>query len=388
MDQPNRQWDSVQALRAIAATFVVLAHAIAVATEGMARGGAAPSVLVGGDFVYLVVFGVDLLFVISGFIIMDVSWDRFAKRSALPTFAIKRFNRILPLYWFYLTLACIFFFVVDSVAPNALELPELSAETIAYSFLLFTGTPVVVPGWKDALFPPFYNPIFSVSWAILVQLYFYFVFLLCMAVNRKFLAPTLAIVFSVGVFALGVYVDDHRLLWVVADSVLYEFLIGVLACYVVRMGFPRASAIALLLVVIGVVCVAVSPLFTDVFIRPVSWGIPAAMMIIGLVSLERNRGSFVPGWLRAIGNSSYTLFLMHLTFMLMIEVILTETGLWPVLGGDIYLTFVVFGSIGLGLAAYAYIERPLLTALSWRTLRQGPSVLSTDNEARHLKVGE
>src|SRR3954469_22669081 len=90
---------AIQILRAVAALGVVLVHAgvnssywgkieLPWAQQGNA--------------------GVDLFFVISGFIMVFISWDKFACRGASLTFFIGRIVRIGPLYWLITTIFVLF----------------------------------------------------------------------------------------------------------------------------------------------------------------------------------------------------------------------------------------------------------------------------------------
>jgi len=49
-------------------------------------------------------FGVDLFFVISGFIMVFTCWNKFGQPKEVLNFARKRLIRIVPLYWIMTTL--------------------------------------------------------------------------------------------------------------------------------------------------------------------------------------------------------------------------------------------------------------------------------------------
>ena len=71
---------TIQALRAVAALAVLIRHA--------------------GFYEYnFLAAGVDLFFVISGFIMVVSCWPEFGKQCAPRRFAVRRLVRIVPLYW-------------------------------------------------------------------------------------------------------------------------------------------------------------------------------------------------------------------------------------------------------------------------------------------------
>jgi len=86
--------DGVQLLRAIAVLLVVLDH-----VEGMFAMPKYFGILFAGGFFSAGTVGVDLFFVISGFIITYVTEGLDTKRNSPRAFAIRRFCRIIPFLW-------------------------------------------------------------------------------------------------------------------------------------------------------------------------------------------------------------------------------------------------------------------------------------------------
>ena len=84
----------IQLLRALAVLCVVISH-IAHELAAMLFGKVANfnAKLFPGDF------GVDLFFVISGFIMVYTCWNSFQRENATLDFMKRRIIRIVPLYW-------------------------------------------------------------------------------------------------------------------------------------------------------------------------------------------------------------------------------------------------------------------------------------------------
>ena len=97
---------TVQALRAVAALAVVIRHA-------------------GFYGVSFLAAGVDLFFVISGFIMVVSCWPEFGKPCAARRFAVRRIVRIVPLYWLATLLMWLLLCFGMNVVPNARELLEV-----------------------------------------------------------------------------------------------------------------------------------------------------------------------------------------------------------------------------------------------------------------------
>jgi len=140
IESPDRDVISVQMLRAIAATMVVFVHMDlqlqrlhypTLGTNWMAS-------------------GVDIFFVISGFI-MWTSVERRPEMTA-SSFFRNRLIRIVPLYWFATTLVL----MVALIAPQVLNTTVLRPWHAIASYLFIparhptTGLfwPLLIPGWS------------------------------------------------------------------------------------------------------------------------------------------------------------------------------------------------------------------------------------------------
>ena len=152
---------SIQTLRGIAALLVVFLH-ISFELSSKTNG----SIILG--FYNLNSFGllgVDIFFVISGFIIFWIHGNDFQKKNAFQIFFIKRLTRIVPLYWLFTIISALILLLI----------PELFTKGKEFEFTHFL---------TSLLFFPWYNsvgeiyPILAVGWTLNIEMYFYFVFAL------------------------------------------------------------------------------------------------------------------------------------------------------------------------------------------------------------------
>ena len=131
---------SIQILRAAAAMGVVFAHL----TESYRAVFNAKDAV--WDF-YYGNFGVDLFFVISGFVMVYASEALFGQPGASRKFVIRRLIRIVPLYWIATSYA-----LWGLLNVTGLNLPAATWKSIfgSYFFLPFpfpTGGPLLIVGW-------------------------------------------------------------------------------------------------------------------------------------------------------------------------------------------------------------------------------------------------
>ena len=96
VSSPKQTVKSIQALRAYAAITVLLAHSV---EEWASFRHTVPA------FETLpLTAGVDIFFVISGFIMYYTSSNAFGQPGGAMSFMIRRLIRIVPLYWLFTTL--------------------------------------------------------------------------------------------------------------------------------------------------------------------------------------------------------------------------------------------------------------------------------------------
>src|SRR5215204_7303162 len=118
---------SIQVLRAIAACVVALAHIHGDLKYHMGV-SLMPVFSVGG-------VGVDIFFVISGFIMVYVSAPTFGEASASRVFLLRRICRIVPLYWAATTL----YIAIVLWALARGSLPGLDWALASYLFVPYPG---------------------------------------------------------------------------------------------------------------------------------------------------------------------------------------------------------------------------------------------------------
>ena len=292
------QW--IQALRGIAALMVLFFHmaphweltpTLAVFTGAMRWGFS----------------GVDIFFILSGFVVY-----RSAKKS-IPSGGFVQFmkNRLLRIYLGYwpvlLLIAGITLYGYDS------ELP--STQKIIFSTLL--------------LYPNIWDNWLAPAWSLSLEIYFYLWIsvITLVAKNSPMKAIGIVIVFLAG-WGLFWLLRDVEMVFAGKQPLRYlftglgiEFLVGALVSEIYdrkpwlfqqRFGVMVGSAV---LIVVGVGIGMTSPYFDRVEImRVATFGMAGLGMLLVFLSLESSRPR-PPIWLMAIGDASYSLYLLH-TFLL------------------------------------------------------------------------
>ncbi len=243
--------------------------------------------------------GVDLFFVISGFVMVWVTRTDQGNAGSLPGFWLARFLRVYPLWWFVLSAIV----AVWMVKPGWVYASHLTNPDIIRSYLLFPAQEL---------------PLHAVGWTLIHEVWFYLVFgVLLLAPPRLFpilLALWAAIVTSA---ALAMPKPLEPILSLVRHPLTLEFImgagVGLLASariFPVSRIMLQFGCFALLL---SVISIRANPpaAFEVEWVRVWQFGLPAALIIWGCVGLEIQSRSRSPQWSQALGNWSYALYLIH-----------------------------------------------------------------------------
>ncbi len=295
--------DSIQFARAVAALMVLLAH---LSKEMIHR---APSIY--SDPLSIWNFGqagVDLFFVVSGFIMVYVSDATVGTKSSSGVFLKKRLARVVPLYWIFTTLVLL----IAIFAPN---MRNQSDSQFAYAFKSYLFFPSERPTDSEV------TPIYALGWTLNYEMYFYVCFALLLQLPRALFKKVLVAYFLTAV-SLGLVVplrDFSPALWYWTRPVVLEFVAGSVIGMLYLRGFRISNASGFWLVTFALlwffIVGATFPL-PGLNTRVLVWGVPAALLLGSLVFAEKNLYSVMPQWGQAlttkIGDSSYSLYLSHM----------------------------------------------------------------------------
>lgn len=350
-----KQLRSIQALRAIAALAVMCAH-----LHGIEARQSGESPLISAAWI-AGVSGVDLFFVISGFVMVWVAGDTVPGWRQSLSFLFARAARIYPLWWLF-ALAMAGYFLLTYGAP-------WDGEKLA---------PVDVSGvehlWKSFLLIPHAAfPILPLGWTLMHEMYFYIAFSVLLLLPQRFRLPVcllwgLAIVASISAQLTGFYADS--LLSLVLFPMTLEFLMGACVAWLIKSGETRFAWIAFAASVVALMWAFTSVNFMDTVallptLRTFSYGPAFALLLYAVVSLELSGRlkRVIPSALVRVGDWSYSLYLCHILVISAVARVF-----FPIFGMAGYLDNVVFLILSSGVAlivswaSYTLFERPVLSA--------------------------
>ncbi|MET0294755.1 MAG: acyltransferase [Phenylobacterium sp.] len=289
--------------------------------------------------------GVDVFFVISGFIMWTVS----ASRPTTPgAFLTRRIKRIAPLYWAVtLTVSA-----VAVLIPGSFPRVEVTVAALLKSLFFVPYrdpqgliAPLIIPGWT-----------------LNYEMAFYLLFALALLTGAR-LRPWLVTGALAGLVLLGLAVRPQSAVGIAyTDPVLLEFAAGVWLGKLWSDGRLGSARAGWTLALAGFAAFAAAGFFAAPtgLVRVAAWGAPALMLVAGAVTLERARSipDLMP--LRALGDASYSVYLVH---ALAISIAVRGLALVGVVEGPVLFCASLATGLIVGVAAYALVEKPAMALL-------------------------
>lgn len=312
----------VQYLRGIAALLVVLHH-IRNPVEGLFNPVAGYSA---GQR------GVDVFFVISGFIMFTAARD-----ESFVQFLLRRVVRVVPLYWLA-TLAL--------AAVLAVSGKMDTAHWVALGLSL-----LFVPHYSAEL-PGAIMPLLDPGWTLNYEMFFYLLFAVALLTRR--VVPSMTAAIAALVLAGVAVQPTSPVAATYTNPLLLEFLGGLLIGYLFHRHAPPALD---WLIWPGFVLLLLPG--ADDGARVIAAGLPALAIVAGVISADIAGKTPHSAFLKLMGDASYSIYLSHY-FTLRLAI-----AAWrrlPIEGWPQFIGFAVTGGVGsvaVGILVYRYVERPL-----------------------------
>lgn len=343
-DRPRHAYNlGVQGLRGIAILLVLLNHA---AVPGF-----------DGGFI-----GVDVFFVISGYLIGGLLLREMETtgRIDLWAFYARRVRRLLPASLVLLVVVLIGIRCLYAPREQDELLSSARASALYAANLWFASRPTDYFGGHTEA-----NPLLHL-WSLAVEEQFYLVWPLLMLAAAKAMAGQArkglrTLIWVAGVPSLVACVVlslvNFKYAFFLGPMRVWEFAAGMFVA--VRPGMasalsPRALR-ALGLTCLGVLLLAT--LFYDGSLRfPGHWAVWPVAATAGLLMVAERGGASLPGrclhwgWLRWVGDSSYSLYLWHWP-------VLIAAAMWSTHPGPGLTVALIVVSLALGRLSYRFVEQ-------------------------------
>lgn len=342
---------SIQLLRGIASILVVLLHITINCRENTGQIFLFNIFSFGGS-------GVDIFFVLSGFIITYSNLRYLAQPSSVGKFLKRRFIRIFPIYWIIIT----GFLILQLVLPAFYKSPfDTSLANMLQTYLLLPGH-IMING---------------VSWSLTNELFFYLLFTLALLLPNKKISFYLMGVYFLFliVFALTnpMAINGNPYKELLLFPMNIEFFLGVFIVLIVNR-IPKNWIYPLMISGIAFFIAGAFLSNSDFTVvssssnvalnRVLLFGLPSFLIILAVVKLEFSKTVNMHNIFLHLGDASYSIYLIHLPivaafFKLVVKFNINNAVLLSLCSFLLLITVCVAG-----IFIYHKIEKPLIERLN------------------------
>jgi len=337
--------DQLQVLRAYAAMVVVIAHIFHELDPVFGT-------QMFDNMWYDLRSGVDIFFVLSGFIIVYVTAGKFGQGGFRSTFLYRRVTRIAPVYWFYTSIMLAIVLFLPALSPSVKTSPMHTAAS--YLFL----------PWRSPTGG--LGPILGVGWTLLYEMMFYVVFSLVIGLRMWRAIGVLGLVFGGLVLVRVLFFPGlpfYLEYW--TNPIILEFLAGAVIAglylqFAKRFHWGFAAALIAFSLAWYVAARQV-PAFLEQE-RIFREGVPSALIVLALTFGTKGipAGLTWPKWLVLMGDASYSLYLSHFFSMGIAMVVLEKLGLLPLLPAEAWILPLLAACVVASIISYYVIEKPVM----------------------------
>jgi exopolysaccharide production protein ExoZ len=302
--------------------------------------------------------GVDVFFVISGFIIAYIATTKPEQ------FFLRRLIRVVPFYW----AATAFVFAMVSLKPSLFHTTTASVPHLIASLLFLPHA-----GADGEM-----QPTLILGWSLNYEMFFYVWFAISLRISQRW-SPVLCAGWLIAVMlAIHVARSANPVAAFYARPIVLEFCYGLVVFYVFRWCSARRDALAripglqaalLAIFAGGLVAIVVGEeYYRDVLPRYLIAGIPSFFVVVSALLLEglfglssKNRLIFL------LGEASYIIYLVHpYIIFTVLRLVVRDAAAWssPALAALIVGLLALVSAIAI--AIHVYFEKPVMAFLRAR----------------------
>ena len=298
--------------------------------------------------------GVDIFFVLSGFIITYSNSQFLTKPSSITKFLKKRMIRIFPIYW---------------IVISFLLLMQVALPFFYRTHYQFNGANLL----NTYLLLPNHNMVNGVSWTLTNELFFYLLFTLALLVPKKKYSMILLFIYLGILLLFPILPFTKNSINGFTDSLFFpmniEFLLGIIIVLLVDT-VPKNWCIPLLITGVALFIFGATTtilgeqIFTNRYNRVLLFGLPSFLIILTLVKYELNTKIYIHNLFIKLGDASYSIYLFHLPlvaafFKIIVKFNITNYAQILLLTAALVITICYMGII-----IYEKIEIPIIKWLN------------------------
>ena len=292
-------------------------------------------------------FGVDIFFVLSGFVIALV----ISNKQNPISFAISRISRIVPIYWLLTSLLLL----IILLAPQLIHQSNV-ANASALNYL------------RSLFFIPFHEgvnmmPLLKLGWTLNYEMFFYFLVWISLIITRYSLM-LVSILLIILFFTFEFITESRMVSDFFGDDIILEFVLGIIAFKIYTFSILKrlSNLILIFIIVLSYFFMAYIQIEDIGNSRLIFYGLPSFLVVLSCVGLEdliTKAKSNITSFFVSMGDASYATYLTHWYVVVACRKIFSEKfdlyNFYSPIGAS--LTLVI--SLIIGQFIYKYLDSPL-----------------------------
>jgi exopolysaccharide production protein ExoZ len=304
--------------------------------------------------------GVDIFFVISGFVMTISSAPLRDAAHPARTFLARRLERLVPMYWIA-TVAAILIALYGPAYTRA------SLGTAWHQVASFLFVASATNGQLN-------DPLLFVGWSLNFEMAFYVLFAVALAMRASLLKVVAPVLIVVTVLAFLPHPGISPAVSFYADPMLLDFLGGILLAMAVPQVRRMAKPTALLLLIAGWSLFLGGSWMIHRSWRAELWGCAGIAIIAAAVALEHPWGRRMPRWLLELGDASYSIYLVHALILPHVGMLLAKWSRHDRIAAATSMAALLTTASLSGVLVYRLIERPITNWFKGRRRTAIPAV--------------
>jgi len=328
---------SIQYLRGVAALLVVLSH---IAWKNIQAGGSTMHWWHEAG-----TFGVDIFFIISGYIMVYITQNMHQKPHNVRTFLKKRFIRIVPLYWFYTLIALAIFILM----PERVNSAGGGTDVLKSFFLLPLKSSE--------------NYLVGVGWTLHYEFLFYILFSFGLILSRKTgnIVVASAILFSV-LYSIFIPMEGMSYIFhTFLNDIFIEFALGMFLYFLLLKVKNIPWILSLSSIIIGILFFYYLHTGGSVTgVHHIDTGASAFLICFGVVSLEYFWKKRECKLLTLLGNASYSIYLLHPFILVAVVMVSSKLENILPLSESLLIIIMFISALIAGYISHILIEKNLI----------------------------
>ena len=291
---------SIQVLRGIACIAVILSHSLAKAKDQTSFG--LPELFVSNyNIIIFGHFGVDLFFVLSGFIIFLIHGKDFNHPKLVKKFIYSRISRVVPIYWLLTFLSLLLL----------VYLPELFKHRSQIEFNWVLSSFFFIPASTSY---GVNTPLLGVGWTLNYEMFFYSIFAFFMFFKKKFFIGFCSI-YTLLIIIFADYDQNITTTYkgLILSPLILEFILGMIAAsfFLNYKKVIKKFNILFLLIALSILLYSIINIPISYIERVVMWGLGSFFLVLYCSLVNMKLDTYVKIIAVKLGDISYSAYLLQ-----------------------------------------------------------------------------